>query len=373
MMRSSVPTTRTLVLLVCASLVVGSMSAGSTAEPGRALFEPPDGRIYHGAAPDPAVVDGYIAGLGDASIAPLLEGVHLGIGGTSGRQRVSDTIREWLARVREAGRVPHLSLSLTADGAPIDVAIATSTDYDAALAAVVAEYGDPLFIRIGFEFNGAWNGYTPGVYPIAYRKTVEAFRAAGVDHAAYIWCYEPDGPNDFDALIDGEPAWYPGDDVVDWFGLDLFGAEHFDPVHAGRPGRPTAYDKSIRFLEMADLHDKPVMLSETAPAKAHLTADADDPGLVDGRADWDVWFDRFFAFMVDHPRIKGFLYMNHDYRGTVYERTNGWGDCRIEINSAILDRYRTILRDPRFIHRLDGMVESTKFTDRAGPAVGRSS
>lgn len=335
----------------------------ATADPygrGGALFEPPDGRIYHGTAPNPIVVEGYVDALDDRAIEPLIEGIHLGAAGTAGRQYVVDTIREWLGYVREAGRIPHLSLSMTdGHGNPSDVAIATTAEHDAVLreiAAVVAEYGDPLFVRFGFEFNGAWNGYTPGVYPIAYRKMVDIFRDAGVVNAAYVWCYEPDAPGDFDAVVDGRSAWYPGDGYVDWFGLDLFGAEHFDPAFAGRPGRETAYDKSIRFLEMAAARGKPVILSETAPVKVYLTPDADDPRWVDGRADWEAWYAKYFAFMADHPQIKAFLYMNHDYRGTHWESANGWGDCRIETNGYVLDRYRDVLRQPRFIHLDEGLV-----------------
>jgi hypothetical protein len=58
---------------------------------------------------------------------------------------------------------------------------------------------------------------------------VEAFRAAGAANAVFIWCYEPDGPADFAATEGGKYLWYPGDEYVDWFGLDVFSAAHFDP------------------------------------------------------------------------------------------------------------------------------------------------
>jgi len=324
------------------------------------LYEPPDGAIYHGAASTPQVVQGYLNALGDSSIEPLIEGIHLGASGTAGRQYVVDTVTEWLAYVRAAGRIPHLSLSMTdGHGNPSDVEIATSSKHDAVLgeiAAVVAAYDDPLFVRFGFEFNGAWNGYTAGIYPIAYRKMVDIFRSAGVTKAAYIWCYEPDAPDDFDAFVNGRPAWYPGDDYVDWFGLDLFKSEHFVLPSSERGQANALYTRSVRFLDMAALHGKPVMLSETAAAKTYITEDALDPGLADGRSDWESWFEPFFGLMSAYPQIKGFLYMNHDYRGTHWERTNAWGDARIEANSYILARYLETLREDRFLHRADGLA-----------------
>jgi len=348
------------IILSCAFwlLVVGADR--SPAASGPAMYEPPDGRVYHGAAPTPDVVASYIESLADASIEPLLEGIHLSASGTAGRQYVVDTIREWLAYVRDAGRIPHLSLSMRDGyGNPSDVAIATATAHDAVLdeiGAVIAAYDGPLFVRLGFEFNGAWNGYTPGIYPIAYRKMVDRFRAAGVTQAAYIWCYEPDGPDDFDDVIDGRSAWYPGDDYVDWFGLDLFKAEHFVPPASARQRGTSTYERSVRFLEMATAHGKPVMLSETAAVKVYVTSDREDPQFTDGRADWESWFEPFFDFIAHHPQIKGVLYMNQDYRGTAFERKNAWGDARIGVNSYIRRHYCAALRDPRYIHQDDGLA-----------------
>lgn len=330
--------------------------------PALARFEPADGYVYHGAAPNPTVVAGYVDALDEAAIAPLIEGIHLGIAGRAGRAPITRTVRDWLEYVRDAGRVPHLSLSFTDGfGNPADEILATTTRLDAVideLGAIIAAFGDPVFIRLGFEFNGSWNGYTAGVYPRAFRKVVERFRTAGVTNAATIWCYEPDGPDDFDAVLDGESACYPGDDVVDWFGLDLFGPDHFTAPTSTRARGNSAYERSLRFLEMASAQGKPVMLSENAAVKAYVTSDADDPGLVDGRSDWETWFGPFFAFIADHPQIKGFLYMNQDYRNTVYELEHGWGDCRIETNSYILDRYRDMLHDERFVHAIEGLSGS---------------
>ncbi len=346
-------------MLATAAILLFSAAAANRGTSDRALYEPEDGFVYHGTAPNPAVVDGYVAALADDAIAPLIEGIHLGASGTSGRQYVVDTIRDWLQAVHASGRVPHLSLSMTnGNGAASDVEIATTSLHDRVLTEIgetLAEFGKPLFIRLGFEFNGTWNGYTPGIYPIAYRKMADIFHAAGVDQAAYIWCYEPDGPDDFDAVVDGQSAWYPGDDYVDWFGLDLFKAEHFTAPCSQRESQHALYDRSIRFLEMAQTHGKPVMLSETAAVKVYVTSETDDPSLVDGQSDWSTWFAPFFTFIADHPQIKGFLYMNQDYRGTVYERENGWGDARIEVNPYILNQYRQILHDDRFLHANDGL------------------
>lgn len=337
-----------------------------------AYLEPLDGYVYHGTSPYTKDADAYIAALGDPRLYPAVEGVHLAIPGTRPRY-LEETTREFIERVRAVGRIPHLSFSMKiGDGEPVDDVIALTDTYDdliRAIGRVIRDFGDPVFVRIGFEFNGSWNGYHPGLYPIAFRKFVDLLRAEGADNIATIWCYEPNGPGDFDAVgPDGNPLWYPGDDHVDWFGLDLFYHTYFVPgaslprISVGqgsaRPGGRTdsgfyesPYERAVRFLEMARDRGKPVFLSEVAAVDAHLTPDSEDPGFVDGKADWEFWFEPFFVFLAEHPEIKGFNYMSQDYRGTRYE-ANGWGDARIQINSYVKEQWINALRDERFIHAL---------------------
>lgn len=336
-----------------------------------AYLEPPDGYVYHGTSPHIPDVEAYIAALGDPAIYPAVEGMHAAVPGTR-PQSLERTVREFLERVRAAGRIPHLSFALSiGDGQPVDDVIALTDTYDGlirTIGRVLRDFGDPVFVRIGFEFNGSWNKYHPGLYPKAFRKFVDLLRDEGATNFATIWCYEPDG----------EYLWYPGDDYVDWFGIDLFQHGHFVPDAAGsRGGRQAAsgrgvrletpYEKTVRFLEMAERHGKPVFISETAAVDAHLTPDELDRGFVDGRNDWELWFEPFFALLERYPQIKGFNYMSQDYRGTKYA-AHGWGDARIQVNSYVLERWIEALRDERFIHA--GMLVGLERLSHAATLVG---
>jgi hypothetical protein len=318
--------------------------------PPTAPFEPADGQVYHGTSPNPADVDAYIAALADPAIEPLVEGVHMAIPGTR-PANFSANLQRTIQRITGAGRVPHLSFAFSiGDGQPTDRAIAETDQYDAMIdeaARQVAAVRGPVFVRPAFEFNGSWNAYTPGVYPLAFRKFVDRFRAAGAANAVFIWCYEPDGPADFAAVADGAPLWYPGDDHVDWFGLDVFDAGHFDPAVplSDRRGL-TPRGRAEAFLEMARAHDKPVFLSEVAAVKIGITPDP-----ADGDADWSAWFAKWFDWLGAHPEIKGFNIMAQDYTGTKYDRDYGWGNARLQDNPIILARWIEHLRGPAFVHR----------------------
>ena len=344
---------RRSVALLLAMVFCCGLTAQAIAEPSDtpAPLEPPDGRMYHGTSPSPLDVDPYVVSLGDTSVRPAVEGMHGGVPGTR-LENMDRNTRDYLARLRNAGRIPHLSYSMSiGEGQAVDDVIAQSDTYDEQIRIVgraIRDYGDPVFVRIGFEFNGSWNNYHPGQYPVAFRKFVDLLRAEGADNIVTIWCYEPDAPDDFDAVgTDGQPLWYPGDKYVDWFGIDLFNSRHFVP--GGDREEPGPYQRTLRFLDMARQRGKPVFLSELAAVDAHITPDSQDPGFVDGQADWAKWFEPFFAFLEAHPEIKGFNYMSQDYRGTQYE-VHGWGNSRIQDNSYIKERWVEQLRDPRFIH-----------------------
>ncbi len=319
-------------------------------------LEPPDGRMYHGAScySGSACVDAYVQALGDEAVYPLVEGIHMSIPSTR-PDELESNIRNWLDRVRDNGRVPHLSLAFQAgDGNPKDVQMVETDELDIFIdmvAVAVADYGDPMFVRLGFEFNGIWNGYTPGVYPIAFRKVVDRFRDAGVDNAAYIWCYTPGAPGTFDATEGGEWLWYPGDDYVDWFGLDVFQSKHFTPTGDNLPDDPTKV-RADAFLEMAVQHGKPVFISEASAVFTNITPDELDPGSVDGTVDWNSWFQPWFDWLHSHPEIKGFMYLDEDFTGY----PNNWGDARIENNSYVLEHFIDALGDPAMIHRNEGLT-----------------
>lgn len=310
-----------------------------------AMLEPPDGRVYHGVGQYQQGVDDYIAAMEDTS-KPILVKLYFDIPGTRGQNYAA--LRQSLARERAAGRIVELSLGLQDGRSGTDSVIAVSTRHDAiidSVAKIVREHNAPLFVRPGFEFNGSWFGYHQYLYVTAFRKIVDRFRAAGVDSAAYVWCYYPSGAaNDFDSINARGALWYPGDEYVDWFGLDLFNASDFDlELPAFVRGTITAKGKSERFLATARLKQKPVLLSETSAKGTEITASEED-----GITDWKAWFEKFFAFIDAHGEIKGFNYINWDWRA--YATWSTWGNARIDSNAYILAQYRQEMRRSKYIH-----------------------
>ena len=85
--------------------------------------------------------------------------------------------------------------------------------------------GRPIYLRIGYEFDGPHNALEPEEYIAAYRHIVDRMRADGVDNVAFVWHSYAAPP------YGGHPisAWYPGDDYVDWVGISVFSSPTSGP------------------------------------------------------------------------------------------------------------------------------------------------
>lgn len=331
------------------AIIVGLTEA--LAQP--AFMEPPDGKVYHGVQTFGGFHAGYVAALSDSGIQPKVRGTFLSVPGTRPPATTFNGLRNFFASADSVGFIPEVGLFLvTSNESPTgatDSIIAVSTQYDSFLDSIILiskNYGRRMFVRIGGEFNGWWNGggYHPHYYVAAFRKIVNMYAAHGFrDSIATNWCYEPDAPNDFDSVNVNGPLWYPGDSFVDWFGLDVFNAAHFDqslPDYIG--GTITKKGKSERFLAMARSKGKPVFLSETSATGVTITADS-----MDSVNDWNNWFAKFWTFIGNHVEIKGFNYINQDWENTGYP---GWGDARIQNSPFITNWYKQEMVNPRYIH-----------------------
>jgi hypothetical protein len=336
-----------------------------------AKFEPPLGRVLQGMGQWEEANETFLRAIDDPGLQPAAQLLFLPIGDwpRPWDRRVNAT-REGMADMKARGYIPHLDISLFGLGADdeqvgVDSALVGSDRYDGRvrdLARAVRSIEGPVLLRIGGEFNGDWSPYTAFDYPAAYRKIVEIFRAEGVTNAAYIWCYHPDGPADF-ADVDPERGarWYPGDDVVDWFGLDVFDADDFSGPRE-RDGTLLPAGRSEAFLRMALEHGKPVIVAEASPAFVGLTPDP-----ADGESDWNAWFAPFFRFLEANPNIQAFHYISVDWSRVGHYGEMGWKDARIEVNPLITERFREELRKPRYLH--SGHTELLNGVAALPPAV----
>ncbi len=325
-----------------------------------AKFEPPDGRVLYGIGPWKTYEAKLLAAIPSKKYYPASQLIFMDLTGsrwTEAKAKFPST----LAGYDAAGVIPHYDIALTI-GTPlpaeqavltdphfgVDDDVANSTKYDAKLndlADIFKKYKKPVMIRIGGEFNGPWKGYHPYEYPKAFRKIVNLFRAKGVDNVAFIWAYMPAAPDDFDEKNSGgEYKWFPGDDVIDWYGIDIYSPQEISGA-IEKNGVLTAFGKTTKFMNMANAHHKPVIMAESGVAKLDITS-----SLEDGKADWDAFFKPLFAFMTTNPQLKWFHFLNFDWTKDKYYLSSGWKNSDITENEYITEQFIAEIQKPKYLH-----------------------
>jgi hypothetical protein len=145
-----------------------------------------------------------------------------------------------VAWIRARGAVPFVRLMLRSQKIPLvtdpvftlDRIIAGDFDADLAAWADAAASQGPLVVEYGTEVNGDWNPWSapynggldkgPPLFAKAFRHLVGVMRPRAPN---IVWALHynaspfPDDPRNV------PPAYYPGDDVVDWVGLSAYGSE----------------------------------------------------------------------------------------------------------------------------------------------------
>ncbi len=177
----------------------------------------------------------------------------------------------------------------------------------------------PVYLRIGYEFDGPHNNYEPEKYIKAYHYIVDRLRSKGVDNVAYVW--HSYASKISRPLLD----WYPGDDYVDWFGISFFSQtdeNDFNPV-----------------INLAKERNKPLMIAESSPAEI---------GTKQGDMCWALWFQRYFDFIAKY-NIKCFCYINIDWDKYTAFKELRWGNCLLGGSKEVKTRWKNEVKQDKYL------------------------
>ena len=142
------------------------------------------------------------------------------------------------------------------------------------LADALHNFGRPTLVVMGGKFNTAGTLYEPSAYIGSFRHATDIMRKAHMN-CAMVWAPAARGLSNSQYL-----KWYPGDDVVDWWGLEIQAAPDFSSA------------ATREFVATAVRHRKPVVISAAAPdAKSEAEA--------------LKWYTAVFDLVRANPAIKG--------------------------------------------------------------------
>jgi hypothetical protein len=180
----------------------------------------------------------------------------------------------------------------------------------------------PVLLRMRWEMDRPnlratmWSGAD---YIAAWKYVRAIFKQERADNVSWVWCPTAEG------FIRGDaPAFYPGDDQVDWTCVDVYAGEEFQPI--GRLMGP--------FLTWAAQHPKPIVIGEFGVARAWGSA---------GRAAWLRDAARTFKA---NPQIKAVAYFESDPAGNGPTK-----QFQLAGDKAAFRAFHAMVQDPYFKRR----------------------
>ena len=195
----------------------------------------------------------------------------------------------------------------------------------------------PIYLRIGYEFDGWHNELEPSEYVTAYRRFVDITREEGVTNVAFVWHSYAAPP------YKGYPlgSWYPGDDYVDWVAVSLFGHMYGPDPGADANG----------VFDFAKVHKKPVMVAESSPVY----------GIFDGDLhSWDTWFVNYFS-LAYQKNIKAISFINADWSRYSWVAPLEWQDARLQNNETVAEAWFMETAKDRYLKQSPQLFEQLGF------------
>jgi beta-mannanase len=168
----------------------------------------------------------------------------------------------------------------------------------------LASYGGPVLLRFAHEMHDhpvyPWsvgnNANTAGDYVAAWRYVHAIFERFHADNVEWVWNPNTLGDASPSTYVATYQSLYPGDDVVDWIGLDVFNTG--PNLDWGRP-RWQSFSQALGtpYAALTSVSNKPLILpevgsTETGGSKAAWISSALGPELEQfPRVRAVVWFD----------------------------------------------------------------------------------
>jgi Glycosyl hydrolase family 26 len=188
-------------------------------------------------------------------------------------------------------------------------------------ARTAAAWGRPIFLRFAHEMNGDWfpwgrgrGGNSPRIYRRAWRHLVRIFRAEGADNVKWVWA-----PN----VNNGSypfGQFYPGDDWVDWVGLDGF--------NWGKDGEWRSFTEifGTSYEALGRLTTRPVIVAET--------------GSSESGGDKSAWTSSALRREIPRfSRIAAVVWFSEPFEGV---------DTRVNSSASSLRAFRRAIAAPRY-------------------------
>jgi hypothetical protein len=234
----------------------------------------------------------------------------------------------WVRRAISLGAAPHIALE------PQGGLEAVRDDaYLEEWARKAGAAGGPIFLRFASEMNGNWDvwGEQPRLYREKFRAVANVLRKHA-PNVAMVWTI-------FERPLWNIEDYYPGDDVVDWVGVNIYSVY----CHDGEPWRICGDEDPAEFLR--PIYDryaarKPIQVSEYA-ATHRCYGTGKELGA------WAAAkLTRLYgAIRTEFPRVKGINWFCCDPGRT----GRAHNDYSLLTDPSVLSAYKRVVADPYWL------------------------
>ena len=260
---------------------------------------------------------------------------------------------DWNAKVARNGAAPHIAFEPN-DG----LAEVRDDAYLRAWARDAARTKKPIFLRWASEMNGAWMvkryGGTTELYKEKFALVSRVMKEEA-PNVAMVWTPFPEPARYI-------PDYYPGDEWVDWVGVNIYSVY----VHDGNPNRPSFDEDPVEFLKnIYNLYGdrKPIHISEYAATIYCKGTGAET-------VEWAIEKARRFytALRDEYPRVKSVNWYCLDTASAGLANNN----YSLLADGRMLAAYRQLVADPHFLSRVYYNPNEWNAPVKAGTTLGNN-
>ncbi len=210
-----------------------------------------------------------------------------------------------------------------------DVISGTYDAYIRKFAEAAKAWGHPFFLRFNWEMNGGWfpwsegvNGNQSGEFVTAWRHVHDIFTSVGATNVTWVWCPNIDPTHDFQDLS----SLYPGDEYVDWTGLDGYNWG----TNPAKPDRWRSFDQLYK-----STYDE--ITASVAPSKPLVISEIGSTEYGGSKAAWIQ--DALAKIPTSYPKIRGMLW---------FEQFDDGMDWPIETSSSATQAFATGIQNAAY-------------------------
>jgi len=255
---------------------------------------------------------------------------------------------EWVEKVKGCGAAPHLALEPNEGLDPVK-----DDDYLRQWARDAYAADCPIFLRFASEMNGSWSAYygNPKQYVEKFRLVHDVMEQLA-PNVALVW-------TPFAVPQRNLQAYYPGDDYVDWVGVNIYSVY----VHNGDPGQPASEEDPIgflRFIYETYAERKPIQISEFAATHFCRAVNRSTETFAVAK------MKRFYQTIAQSfPRVRMINWFSFDSLGHGIADNN----YSLTANKSVLDTYCALIAPEYFLSEVP--YERDKYRLALGPAPPR--